>query len=680
MGTSSLAVLASLALNSGGRAQAQANRPAPAIGAFGVDLSARDLSVKPGNDFDAYCNGAWMRSTQIPGDRTRWGAFDILRAKAESDVKALIEDTIASGGAPGSDAQKIKDYYSAFLDTGEINRRGLDPAHADLAAIAACRNHADIVAIGAKPDFAGTFPIAFLIGVDEHDPNSYLPGITHAGLGLPDRDYYLRTDGSFPQTLEQYRTHIGRTLALAQVADAEAKAAAVVALETQIAQRHWPIAQRRDRIAVYNKKSRAEVVALAPNFPWAQALASANLDGQQTFVVAELSAMRPLADLVLATPVSTWKAYLTFQYLSGNAAVLPSAFDDESFAFFGRTLGGQPQQRERWKRAVAATNGALGDAVGQIYVRRHFGAEAKAQMEALVENMRRAYGVRIDQLSWMSAEAKAAAREKLQSFRVRVGYPNQWRDYTAFDVRAGDAFGNAKRSATWQWQRQVAWLGHPANREEWPDMTPQTVNAENNSNWNELTFPAAILQPPFFDPNADVAVNYGAIGGVIGHEMGHGFDDQGAKSDAHGILRDWWSPADVEHFNALVQKLAAQYDAYEPLPGIHVNGQLTSGENIGDNGGLQVAYAAYRISINNQDLPAIDGISGDQRFFLGWGQVWRSLIRDEALQSQVLSDPHSPAHYRINGVVRNHSAWYAAFNVQPGDALYLAPSERVTIW
>ena len=409
-------------------------------------------------------------------------------------------------------------------------------------------------------------------------------------------------------------------------------------------------------------------------------LTSAGLNDQQTFVVQELSAIGPLADLTLATPIATWRAYLTFQTLTAYASVLPTAFDDESFAFFGHTLTGQPQQRERWKRAVSATNNALGDAVGQIYVQRHFSAQAKAQMEALVENMRRAYGTRIDRLSWMSAEAKAAAREKLASFRVHVGYPDDWRDYSAFDVRAGDAYGNLKRAAAWAWNRQLSWLGHPANRDQWPDMTPQTVNAENNSNWNELTFPAAILQPPFFDPNADAAVNYGAIGGVIGHEMGHGFDDQGARSDAHGILRDWWSPSDVQHFNTLVERLAAQYDAFEPLPGIHVNGRLTSGENIGDNGGTQVAYAAYHISLGNAQAPVLEGLSGDQRFFMGWAQVWRYLIRDGQLRTLVLSNPHAPPQYRVNGVVRNNADWYAAFNVQPGDALYLPPDQRVTIW
>ena len=678
IGTSTLALMGAYAVRGVG-AEAQGAH-SPALGAFGIDLSARDLSVKPGDDFNRYCNGTWMRATQIPADRTSWGAFDILRAKAESDVKALLEETVASGGAPGSNAQKLKDFYTAFLDVDTINAKGLAPAQTDLAAIAALRTHQDLVSLIGRPDFSANFPLVFAISIDEGDPNSYLPILTIAGLSLPDRDYYLRNDETFPQTRNQFKAHAARMLSLAHESDAEAKASAILALETQIAHLHWPIAQRRDRTALYNKRSRAEMAALSPNFPWDAALESLGLADQQTFVVFELSAIAPLANLVMSTPISTWKSYLTFQYLSNSASVLPAAFDQETFDFFGRTLQGQPQQRERWKRAVSAANAALGDAVGQIYVQRHFSAEAKAQMMALVENMRRAYGARIDQLSWMSPQAKVAAREKLASFRVHVGYPDQWRDYSTFEVRPLDAFGNQKRSNMWQWRRQVGWLGRPANRNQWPDMTPQSVNAENNSNWNELTFPAAILQPPFFDPSADAAVNYGAIGGVIGHEMGHGFDDQGAKSDAHGILRDWWSPADVEHFNALVERLAAQYDQFEPLPGIHVNGHLTSGENIGDNGGTQVAYAAYHIALGDTQAPTLEGLTGDQRFFMGWAQVWRFLIREGALRSLTLSNEHAPPQYRINGVVRNNAAWYSAFNVQPGDALYLPPDQRVTIW
>jgi putative endopeptidase len=365
--------------------------------------------------------------------------------------------------------------------------------------------------------------------------------------------------------------------------------------------------------------------------------------------------------------------------MRNNAHVLPRNIDDANFDFFGRTLNGQPTQRERWKRAVEAVNGALGEAVGQIYVQRHFPPAAKAQMLQLVENMRSAYGQRIDRLSWMSAETKVVAREKLAAFRPKIGYPDRWKDYSALEIRAGDAIGNEKRAALWQWDYDVARLGRPSDRDEWR-MTPQTVNAYYNSTFNEIVFPAAILQPPFFDPNADAAVNYGGIGGVIGHEMGHGFDDQGAKSDARGVLRDWWNAQDVAAFEGVVGRLAAQYEAFSPLEGIHLNGRLTLGENIGDNGGLQVAYHAYQISLNGETAPELEGVTGDQRFFLGWAQVWRSLYRDEAMRNQVMSDSHSPGVYRCNGTVRNMDPWYAAFDVTEGDDLYLAPADRVTIW
>jgi putative endopeptidase len=420
-------------------------------------------------------------------------------------------------------------------------------------------------------------------------------------------------------------------------------------------------------------------MGLNARFPWAAGLASAGLADCDHYVVAELSAMAPLTQLVMATRLDVWKAYLSFHYIHAHASVLPGAIDDEDFAFFGHVLNGQPQQRERGKRAVSALDEALGEAVGQAYVERHFPASSKAAVQQLVENMRTAYGRRIDAVDWMSPATKVAAREKLRTFRPKIGYPDKWRDYAPYEVRAGDAFGNFVRSNAYEWNRQVARLNQPADRDEW-GMTAFTVNAYYNPTWNEIVFPAAILQPPFFDPAADPAVIYGSIGAVIGHEMGHGFDDQGAKQDARGVLRDWWSAEDVARFHQRTEKLAAQYDAYQPLPGIHVNGHLTLGEDIGDLGGLQVAYEAYHISLNGQTAPDIGAISGDQRFFLAYGQSWKRKTRDEALRNLILSDPHAPPQYRINGVVRNHDAWYGAFNVQPGDGLYLAPVDRVLIW
>jgi putative endopeptidase len=584
-----------------------------------------------------------------------------------------------AGGAAGTIQQKIADYYNSFLNQEAIDARGMEPVREELAQIAALRSHEETIRLIATPGIAVNSPIAIFVGLDERNPDRYVTNMSHAGLGLPEREYYRRTDGEFPNIRSAYVAHIQRTLALAGLDNPGRRAQAVMALETQIAERHWPIADRRDRSRTYNLKTRAEVRALAPRFPWDAAFEASGLGGVQEIVISELSAMGPLAQLFMATPVSTWKSYLSYHLLRANAAVLPKNLDDEVFDFYGRTLNGQPQQRERWKRAVQAVNGSLGEAVGQIYVQRHFPPEAKAQMLELVENLRTAYGQRIDASTWMSAETKVVAREKLATFRPKIGYPDRWRDYSALEVRAGDAYGNAKRFQVFDWNYDLARLARPTDKDEW-FMTPQTVNAYYNPVFNEIVFPAAILQPPFFDPNADPAVNYGAIGGVIGHEMGHGFDDQGAKSDAHGVLRDWWNADDVARFTAVTDRLVAQYDAFSPLEGINVNGRLTLGENIGDNGGLQVSYLAYTLSRNGAAAPVLDDMTGDQRFFLGWAQAWRQNIRDAALRNQILSDPHSPALYRCNGTVRNMDTWYAAFNVQPGDALYLAPADRVTIW
>ncbi len=675
MGVSSLALLASCATGT----NTAASRGQAAIGSFGVDLDARDLSVAPGDDFFRYANGAWMARTEIPADRTRWGTFDILREKSDTDQRVIIEEVALAGGAPGSNQQKIADYYNTFLNQEAINARGMAPVQPELEQIAALRNHEETIRFIATPGIAVNSPIAMYVTLDERNPDRYVTGMSHAGLGLPEREYYRRTDGEFPNIRAAYLAHIERTLTLAGLDNPGARARAILDVETQIAERHWPIADRRDRDRTYNLKNRAEIRALAPRFPWDAAFDAAGMGAVEEVVISELSAMGPLADLFMATPVNTWKSYLSYHLVRNNAAVLPSNVDDEVFDFYGRTLNGQPQQRERWKRAVQAVNGALGEAVGAVYVQRHFPPEAKAQMQDLVENLRTAYGQRIDQLSWMSAETKVAAREKLATFRPKIGYPDRWKDYSGLEVRAGDAYGNAKRYQIFDWNFDLARLSRPTDKDEW-FMTPQTVNAYYNPVFNEIVFPAAILQPPFFDPNADPAVNYGAIGGVIGHEMGHGFDDQGAKSDAHGVLRDGWNEQDVANFTAVTDRLVAQYDAFTPLEGINVNGRLTLGENIGDNGGLQVAYHAYTLSLDGAAAPVLDGVAGDQRFFLGWAQAWRGLIRDAALRNQILTDPHSPAIYRCNGTVRNMDAWYAAFDVQPGNALYLPPDQRVTIW
>ncbi len=651
----------------------------PAIGEFGFDAQGMDPGVKPGDDFSRYSGGVWMKNEQMPSDRSRWGTFDKLRAKSEEDVRVLIEEVVAAKREPGSLEQKIADFYTSYMDEAAIEQKGLAPVKPVLDEIAAAKKHEALAKLIARADVPTRAPVSFEFTLDEKNPDRYIIGIGHSGLGLPEREFYLKTDAESKDLVAKYQAHVGRLLKLAGVDKPEAKAKDIVAFETQIAKLHWPIAKRRERELTYNLKTRAELEKLAPEWPWAPMFEGAGLDKQAEFVIAELDTIRPLAKLFRSTSIETLKSYTTYHYLRSVADVLPKALDQEVFDFYGRTLNGQPEQRARWKRAVDRLSRALGEAVGQIYVKKHFTADAKTKMVALVENLRAAYAKRIDGLSWMTPETKIAAREKLATFRVKVGYPDKWRDYAAFDVQAGDAFGNDVRFAKFDWAHDLDRLSKPTDKGEW-GMPPQMVNAYYNPVWNEIVFPAAILQAPFFDPNADPAVNYGAIGGVIGHEMGHGFDDQGAKSDAKGVLRTWWNEKDTAAFKSLVDAIVAQYDAYEVLPGVKINGRLTAGENIGDNGGLSVALEAYRLSLSGAEAPVLGGFSGSQRFFHGWAQVWRTLIREQALRNQVMTDPHSPGEFRVNGVVRNMDAWYEAFGVKPEDKLYLPPERRVHIW
>lgn len=655
---------------------------APQIGSWGFDLSGKDTAVRPGDDFFRYSGGEWMRRETLPADRTRWGTFDQLAERAERDTRAIIEELAAHPAADGTSQRKVGDFYRAYLDTAAIDARGLAPAQPVLQEIRKLASHAEVARLMYRPDVPVNAPIVTGISIDQKNPDRYVVVVTHAGLGLPEREYYLRDDEQFRQIREQYRAHIARLLELGGVRRgqvAQQAARRILALETGIAKRHWPIAKRRERELTYNLKSRSELVEMTKGFPMAEALSAAGLGKVSEFVVREADALSPLAVLFRRTPVATWQDYLAYHYLRANAAVLPSSLDNEVFEFYGRQLNGQPEQRPRWKRAVDAVNGALGEAVGQVYVERHFSADAKRQMAALVENLRTAYAQRIRALPWMTEETKLVALEKLAAFRPKIGYPDRWRDYTGLEVVPTDAFGNARRAALFEWQRDLARLDRPTDRDEW-FMTPQTVNAYYNPVFNEIVFPAAILQPPFFDPAADPAVNYGAIGGVIGHEMGHGFDDQGAKSDARGVLRTWWNERDEAAFKALGDRLAEQYSEFEPLPGLRLNGRLSLGENIGDLGGLSVALEAYRLSLDGRPAPIIDGLTGEQRFFHGWAQVWRTLFREQRLRNQIMTGPHSPAEFRVNGVVRNMDAWYEAFDVRPGDRLYLPPEQRVRIW
>jgi putative endopeptidase len=652
---------------------------APQFGSFGIDLAAQDKSVKPGDDFYRYVNGRWLATEKIPADQSSWGPLEALEEQAELDVKAIIAASAAAHAAAGTNEQKIGDFYSAFLDREKIDRLGLMPARVGLDAIAALKTHEQVAAMIADPRFPLDGPIAYGITLDQKNPDRYIVSIGQSGLSLPDREYYLKTDPQFAEIRAKFLVHVEKMLALAGHTEAKREAKQILELETQIAKLHWEVAKRRDRDLTYNPMSVDSLEKDAAAYPWAAAFRSSGFSGLKDVVVTEWSAVPALAKLFTDTPVAAWKIYLDYQFLTTEASVLPKAFDLENFDFYGRVLEGQPQQRERWKRAVQATNVALGEAVGKIYVEKKFPPASKQAMETLVENLRKGYAQHIANVPWMTAETKKVALEKLAAFRPKIGYPNKWRDYSKLEVKAGDAFGNHERAAVFEWNRQLRRLNQPTDRDEW-GMTPQTINAYYNPVFNEVVFPAAILQPPVFDPHASAAVNYGAIGAVIGHEMGHGFDDQGAKSDAKGVLRTWWKPEDVSEFKKRTEGLVDQYSLFEPLKGLHLNGRLTLGENIGDLGGVTIAHDAYLISLHGSPAPSTDGYTADQQFFMGWAQVWRTLDRDEALRNQVMTDPHSPGEYRINGVVRNIDAWYTAFHVQPTDKLYLAPEKRVQIW
>jgi predicted metalloendopeptidase len=659
--------------------EAPAAPPAkPAIGKWGFDIDGMDPAGRPGDDFYKYANGKWLQSNTIPPDLSSWGAFTKLAVDTEVQVHDIVE-TVPGNAAQGSPEQKVHDFYRAFLDVDAIEKAGPAPAAAGLAEIEGAKTHADIARLMGRPDLGLDTPINVAVTIDEKSPDRYIVGVNQGGISLPDRDYYLQSEPVLADIRKKFLEHAGRMLKLAGEAGAGKQADAILKLETEFAKRHWPAAKRRERELTYNLRSRKDLEALAPKFPWADMLTAGGLQAQPEFVVGELDAVQKLGEFFTGVPVDTWRSYLKYHYLVNHAVVLPQAFDDERFDFYGRTLNGQQQKRERWRRAVGALDGALGEVVGQLYVKKHFPPDSKQKMLDLVNNLRRAYAQRIESLPWMSAQTKKVAQEKLDTFRPKIGYPDTWKDYSKLEIRPGDAFGNMVRARAFSWQFDVDRLGKPTDKDEW-FMSPQTVNAYYNPTFNEIVFPAAILQPPFFDPAADPSINYGAIGGVIGHEMGHGFDDQGAKSDAKGVLRNWWKPEDESAFKKLVDALVEQYGSYEALPGLKLNGRLTAGENIGDLGGLTVAHAAYKLSLDGKEAPAMDGFTGEQRFFLSWAQVWRELEREESLRNLVMSNPHSPPLFRVQGVVRNMDEWYKAFDVKPEDKLYLAPEKRTRIW
>lgn len=652
------------------------------LGSFGIDLSNQDPSIRPGDDFFGHANGAWLESFEIPADRSNYGSFTALAERSDERVRVIVDDLTSMEPAQGSLEQKISDYYLSFMDTETLNARGISPLRDGIAHIAAIGSTEELVqAFGRSRRESTGSPVGFYVGADRSDPDKHQMVLSVGGLNLPDRDYYLEDTERFLEVRSAYVEHMKQMLDFANIEDSQAKAEAILALETRIAEHTWPRAQRRNRDLTYNPMSYEEFKAEYSGFDWDVFFEAAGVEELDSLNVSYPSAMSPILSLVEELPLEDWKSFMTYRHISNNASVLSEEIDSESFRFYSTELNGVPQQRERWERGVARVGSlnSLGEAVGQIYVQRHFPESAKQQMDDLVENLRSALAQSIDSLPWMGPATKEEAHLKLNSFRPKIAYPDEWRDLSAIEITRDDLFGNAQSVREFNYLDDLSRLGQPTNREEW-GMTPQTVNAYYNSSFNEIVFPAGILQPPFFDPNADAAVNYGGIGAVIGHEMGHGFDDQGSKSDSKGVQRNWWTDADRENFDALTTALAAQYDKYEPVPGYFIDGNFTLGENIGDVGGLSLAYRAYKVSLGGEEAPIIDGLTGDQRFFLSWAQVWQRKYRDDALIQRLTSDPHSPAEFRVNGVVRNFDEWYEAFDVQPGDELYLPPEERVRIW
>ncbi|MDP4537927.1 M13 family metallopeptidase [Alkalimonas collagenimarina] len=656
-----------------------ATQSQPALSS-GIELENLDRTVEPQQNFFRFVNGQWLERTEIPADRARWGSFDELREAAEQQVLTIIQELAATPQEQDSEGQKIADLFRSYLDTDTIERLGLTPLQSHFAAIDALESHTDLTTLwGQWQSIRTGTPLVVFVGQDQRQSDQYITATSQSGLGLPDRDYYLKDDERSLKLLEEYQAMIAQFWQLAGWDEGDKAAETIVAIERQLAEIQWSRVQNRDRNATYNKMTLAELAEAAPGMDWSSLFQAAELGDIDALVVRQPSYFSAFAELQQQISIADWQQYLRFHLLRGNASMLPAAFDEASFNFYGKTLSGQQEQRSREKRAVNTTERMLGFLIGKEYVARHFQPEAKERMDELVQNLKVAFKEAIDQLEWMSDDTKVEAQAKLASFNTKIGYPDVWRDYDCLTIAADDLIGNARRSAECEYERMIARLGQPVNRDEW-GMTPQTVNAYYSSTMNEIVFPAAILQPPFFDVNADDALNYGAIGGVIGHEITHGFDDQGRRSDGEGNLRDWWTESDERQFSERAQRMIDQYSAFNPIDDLYLQGALGLGENIADLGGLTVSYRAYQNSLEGQPAPVIDGFTGEQRFFMGWGQIWRIKFRDEALRQQVITGPHSPGKYRVLGTLSNMPEFYQAFDVQPGDGMYREEDVRVKIW
>lgn len=658
-------------------APALAQTGKPRYGSFGVDLTAQKPGVKPGDDFWTYANGGWAERTQIAADRTSAGPFVDLAVAAETNVRTLLDEMAANPGAYGASGKQIGNFYASWMDEAGIEARGAGPLKPYLDRIAGVQDKGALQVLFASNGYASPVDIDIMPGLA--DPTRYTAAVGQGGLGMP-RDYFLNPGEKFDAFRKAYRAYVQQIQELAGIPDAAAKADAIVALETAMAKVQWSPEQSRDIAALNDPQTIAGLKAKAPEFDWALMLKTAGLDSSPQILMTQNTALIALGKIFAETPLQTWKDYVAYRFVSDHATFLPKAFDQARFDFYSKTLSGVPMQRERWKRGVQLVNGALGEAVGQAYVAKYYPPAAEKQMAELIENLREAYRERITASSWMDDATRKAALAKLAAFEPRIGHPEKYIDYSALQVSRGDLLGNVMRSGEFQHELALSRFPKPVDRTLWA-MTPQTVNAYYNPLSNQITFPAAILQPPFFDPNADPAVNYGAIGAVIGHEMGHGFDDQGSMFGPTGKFENWWTPAAKTAFGARTSALADQYSSYEPVPGTKINGKLTLGENIGDLGGVEASYSAYqKYQAKHGKAKMVDGLSGDQRFFLAYAQAWRAKVREDAQRQALLTDPHSPATARVNGIVRNVDAWYKAFDIKPGDKLYLPPEKRVHIW
>ncbi|MCV2370076.1 M13 family metallopeptidase [Roseateles oligotrophus] len=645
----------------------------------GLDLAGFDKQVRAQDDLFLAANGSWVSKTEIPADKAEYGSFYQLRDLSDQRVRMIVESLAAKPQAKGSVEQKIADFYGSYSNLAAIDKAGLTPAKAMLASIAAIKSPTDLARWLGNAQGAVNTPMVLWVMPDFKQPGINRALTWQGGIGMPDRDYYLKDDDKLSQARKAY---LGYLTTLAKLSGEKAPAAMaerVMALEKRIAEAHWDKVDNRNPVKTYNPMTPAELAKAAPGFDWAGFMAAAQLQGVDRITVSQPSTMTALAKMAGEVPLADWQAYLKLRVLDENAELLPKAYREARFAFHGNTLTGAKEERPRWQKGIAEVNGALGEAIGQVYVAQHFPPVYKTRMVELVGNLMSAYGDSIDGLSWMTPTTKAAAKDKLSKYMVKIGYPDSWRDYSALEVRQGDAFGNKARSGRFEWERIATRVGKPVDRAEW-GMTPQAVNAYYNPSMNEIVFPAAILQPPFFDMAADDAVNYGAIGAVIGHEISHGFDDQGSQFDGEGALRNWWTDADRKAFEAIGAQLVAQYEKYEPLPGKTLNGKLTLGENIADLSGLQIAYKAYQRSLGGKPAAVIGGYTGEQRFFMGWSQAWRAKARDERTMQNLTVDPHSPAKFRANGAAVNHDGFHEAFGTKPGDQMFKASEERIRIW